>query len=1164
MRLQGAASRCVRAVSLTLYCWFWTISFILVTLGSTGAAQVAAHFSFAQSIVVSGLSFSYGVAVDSSGNVYIADASAHLVLKETFANGAYSNTVVADAGTNGADFAPFGVAVDAAGNIYVADSGNNIVVKIAWTGTAYGAQTTVANVATDGPYFSPAAVAVDASGNVYIADPGTNVVFKHAWNGTSYSAPVLIGNNWDGVQGVAVDAAGNIYYSDSDDSLVVRVPSSDPTCVTASDCISIGTGLLAPTRVAVDAEGNLYIADTGNSRVVKEPWTGTGYGTQTTLGTGLLTPYGVAAGDNGDIYISDSGNYQVLREQTFGVNFNSVPLRATGPAQTLTFTFDVAGNLKSSTPYQILAQGSLGGDFGDALTGDTCNGTTSYAPGDTCTVTAHFVPTLANTRLGAISLYDTSGTPIATAYLYGIGHAPQIIFTPATQSAAAQNGLSNPVGAAVDTAGNLYIADSSDNAVRKYAPNGSGGYALLSDVAANLNAPSGVAVDGAGIVYVADTHNNAVHRYAPNTSGGYTQIGDVATGLNLPSGVTVDSSGNVYIADSGNNAVHKYTPNNSGGYSQLSDVAQSALDSPFGVAVDSSGNVFVADTGNNAVHEYAPDTNGGYMRLSDPASGTFDRPHGVAVDSRGNVYIADSGNSSVQKFAPGSAGYTQLSDIGSGFNFPEAVAMDASGNVYVADSGNARVLKEDFSDGPSLTFPTSTAVNAQDTADGPKTITVSNYGNVALSFSALGSGNNPSYPANFPENASDSNLCASGTSVAPGSHCDISTYFRPSGAGTNSGVITLTDNNLDSSPSTQTISLAGTGVATLPTLNVIANNATRVYGTANPALTGGVTGALNGDTFTESFTTTATLTSSVGSYPIVPSVSGPDLSNYSMNITPGSLSITQAATSTTFTASAARINPGQSVTLAAQVISATTGTPTGTVNFYDGSTLLGAAALNGGSATYSTNALTAGTTNSLTASYQGDTNFTGSTSTSAVAIPVAALDFSLSVAGAQAQTVAAGNVASYSLQISPTYGTYPGNVTFSASGLPAGASLIFSPTTVPSNGGAQTVAASVQTTSTDAKNVNPLKRGYLPLALSFLLLPFAGIRTRRNRSLVRGLFLTLLIAAGTIGVGSLSACGSQSGSGSQQTNLQSQSYAITVTGTSGSTQHSVDLTLTVD
>jgi hypothetical protein len=166
--------------------------------------------------------------------------------------------------------------------------------------------------------------------------------------------------------------------------------------------------------------------------------------------------------------------------------------------------------------------------------------------------------------------------------------------------------------------------------------------------------------------------------------------------------------------------------------------------------------------------------------------------------------------------------------------------------------------------------------------------------------------------------------------------------------------------------------------ATKATLTVTANNASRVYGAANPNFTGTVTGAQNGDTFTESFSTTATTTSSVGTYTIVPSVTGTNLGNYTEDIDDGTLTVTAAATTTTLTAPGTATY-GANVTLTATVAS-TAGTAGGTVTFYSGTTALGTGTLStGGVATLTTTTLRGGS-NSVTATYGAAGNFAGSTS----------------------------------------------------------------------------------------------------------------------------------------------------------------------------------------
>ncbi len=184
-------------------------------------------------------------------------------------------------------------------------------------------------------------------------------------------------------------------------------------------------------------------------------------------------------------------------------------------------------------------------------------------------------------------------------------------------------------------------------------------------------------------------------------------------------------------------------------------------------------------------------------------------------------------------------------------------------------------------------------------------------------------------------------------------------------------------------------------------LTVTASNASRAFGAANPAFSGTVSGAVGSDSFSETFTTTATSTSNVGSYPIVPAVTGPQLSNYTVTLVNGALTVSGAATTTTLSAPGSAAY-GASVMLTATVTS-TAGTPGGIVTFYSGSTSVGTGNLNGsGVATLTTTTLPVGT-DTLTASYGAAGNFATSTSpSSSITVNVASQTITFPAIGAHA------------------------------------------------------------------------------------------------------------------------------------------------------------------
>lgn len=169
------------------------------------------------------------------------------------------------------------------------------------------------------------------------------------------------------------------------------------------------------------------------------------------------------------------------------------------------------------------------------------------------------------------------------------------------------------------------------------------------------------------------------------------------------------------------------------------------------------------------------------------------------------------------------------------------------------------------------------------------------------------------------------------------------------------------------------------------------------------------------------------------------------------------------------------------------------------------------------------------------------------------------LDFTLTLTSAQSQTVISGQAAPYTVRVAPTNSTYPGVVTFTATGLPPGAAVAFAPTTVAANAGPASVSLSVQTASIVA--MNKLERNATSIALGLLLLPLAGARRMRRsgRAAGRYLFMMLVLLAGAVVTTGLTGCGSHNGFFGHAP----QTYNITITATSGNIQHSVNATLTV-
>jgi sugar lactone lactonase YvrE len=264
--------------------------------------------------------------------------------------------------------------------------------------------------------------------------------------------------------------------------------------------------------------------------------------------------------------------------------------------------------------------------------------------------------------------------------------------------------LGEPQGVAVDTAGNVYVADSLDAIIVEITPAGTvrtlagmgnyGGPPVNGPgSAAIFSGPQGVAVDAAGNVYVADTGYHLIRMITPagivSTFAGTGAAGSAdgasgAASFRYPEGIAVDAAGNLYVADTGNNLIRMVTP--AGDVSTLAGTgtagsangASSAatFDQPYSVAVDASGNVYVGDNDNGLVRKLTPAGDVSTLAVVAGASG-------VAVDAAGNVYVASYGiyAASVDMVTPTG----DVSVYAQGFTKPTGVAVDASANVYASD-----------------------------------------------------------------------------------------------------------------------------------------------------------------------------------------------------------------------------------------------------------------------------------------------------------------------------------------------------------------------------------------------------------------------------------------------------------------------------------------------
>lgn len=697
--------------------------------------------------------------------------------------------------------------------------------------------------------------------------------------------------------------------------------------------------------------------------------------------------------------------------------------------------------------------------------------------------------------------------------------------------------LANPASVAYDSAGNLYIADTNNQVIRKIDSTGiativagSGNQGFSGDggaaTSAALNNPLGIAVDAGGNLYIADTQNQRVRKVsngvittiAGTGTFGYSGDGGPATQATLasPSGVAVDSSGNVYIADTNNHLIRKvasngtittFAGNTEQGNNGSSGAATSiSLDSPSSVAVDAAGRVYIADRRNQVVRMV--DTNGristiagngsfGYGGDANSAtSASLAMPTGVGVDSAGNVYIADSRNNRIREVSNGVITTIAGTDVqgfggdsgapaGAALNSPRAVAAGPSGNLAVADQLNQRVRTISMN---TLSFGSQPVGSI----GGIQNITLSNSGNASLQVQT----------ANFSGAFGIVGGSCGGFPVilAASASCTESIAFIPLTVGVASGSVVF----------------SGPGLVPQSLL---------LTGTAVPA-----------------GTTTSLITSSASAYQNV------------------------------------------AIALNVKVASITAGVPAGTVGIYDSDTLLGTVTLDAtGSATYSTSSLSVGT-HSLTARYSGNGNYLSSVSSAISETILQSPGFTIdpvsgggggsgssgSSGGGPVQSVLPGEPVTYGFTIQAQNAPLTTPVVFSALGLPTGATAIFNPPSLIPGLTASTFTMTIQTpkpTKTAALSNSILQRGVLPIASALLLLPFIGFRKVRQaaKKLPRTTMLAVLILLAGVAATGLTGCGAKSTGFFGQAQ---QSYTITVVGStitsSGTTlQRVATVTLTI-
>ena len=479
---------------------------------------------------------------------------------------------------------------------------------------------------------------------------------------------------------MAIDGTGNLYVGDTDNYTIRKVTPVGTNWVVTTlvgragisgsvDGTNSAARLSDPKGVAVDSTGNIYVADEENHTIRMVTPVGTNW-VVTTLagsahnpgsadGTGnaarFADPYGVAVDNAGNVYVADIFNDAIRKVKPVGTNWVVTTLAGVGGNYGST---DGAGNL-------ALFKGPAG------VTVDSAGNT--------------YVADQVNHTIRKVT---AAGEVLTLSGLAGFGGS--------TNGTGSDARFYVPQGVAVDGAGNLYVVERGNSAIRKVTPAGtnwavttlaglafSEGSADGIGSAARFAEPKGLAADSAGNVYVADSNNSTIRRESPAGSvttragsagqnGSADGIGTAAR-FNNPTGVAVDSATNIYVADTWNHTIRKVTParvvttlaGQAGSAGSADGIGNAArFNYPSGIAVDSATNLYVADTYNNTIRKLTPvgtnwvvTTLGGAPGIWGSADGRgsaarFSNPNGVAVDGSGNLYVADFYLNTIRKGYP--------------------------------------------------------------------------------------------------------------------------------------------------------------------------------------------------------------------------------------------------------------------------------------------------------------------------------------------------------------------------------------------------------------------------------------------------------------------------------------------------------------------------------